>query len=574
MASTLQARLLTQSPDAPKKTWNASRVLVQHGQSLLDRIGGRGKSLLERMDIDDNDSTRLSALDDGEASEPATPHESSVPATPLLNGHFISPRKEDHPTAPPPNASSAALQQRIGNVLNHAVYRNTLLRVNEPIDVRTLQRRVEWTITSSAVEKFGEEMKKKRRRRFWRSAKGGIVSFDALWPPGLDAHTRSFASTSALSPRRSLEPMDKSVPTAPKAMRAPGTPSLKGKERADGPPDDFGRVPRENISPNSGRRRSRSPPSIRRDSRYTNNSRSPIRRPPSRSPPRRRYSSERNFNGRPSRSPSVPRERRIFSTPHRLRPPSRSRSPILNSRHPLEKRRGYSLADRRGSRSPPHVRRKFSPGYNPSPRSRSRYRSRSRPRQRSHSLDSSISQSRRGRQFVDNHHNGGPTLTSTVSPNSHRFPERRMHSPETPSTSYGPPPPPTTASLPPPAPVIPPNPCNNVPGIWFAKVGAPRPIVTKREFVVEPGMAAVWDIPSGSERATQPKLSVQLLCLSTVAVSACSRVFRRKLLGAETEHTFILCCLPRKAGPEPDDIDALFKLDAPSDNPLFQFSIL
>ncbi|KAJ7919954.1 hypothetical protein B0H13DRAFT_2319878 [Mycena leptocephala] len=71
-----------------------------------------------------------------------------------------------------------------------------------------------------------------------------------------------------------------------------------------------------------------------------------------------------------------------------------------------------------------------------------------------------------------------------------------------------------------------PNPCGNVPGLWFVKVGADASKILEVEFVVEPEFAATWDFqhrPSSTSAAqgnpTKSKLSVVLLCLPTAADS-------------------------------------------------------
>ncbi|KAJ7285143.1 hypothetical protein C8J57DRAFT_1497993 [Mycena rebaudengoi] len=68
-----------------------------------------------------------------------------------------------------------------------------------------------------------------------------------------------------------------------------------------------------------------------------------------------------------------------------------------------------------------------------------------------------------------------------------------------------------TAARPPP-----PNPCNNVPGLWFAKLGAERCRILECRFVVEPAFAIDWNLLprlSGTSAPLKPKLSVRLLCL-------------------------------------------------------------
>ncbi|KAJ7914034.1 hypothetical protein B0H13DRAFT_2325758 [Mycena leptocephala] len=72
-----------------------------------------------------------------------------------------------------------------------------------------------------------------------------------------------------------------------------------------------------------------------------------------------------------------------------------------------------------------------------------------------------------------------------------------------------------------------PNPCRNVPGLWFVKVGASASKILEAKFVVDPEFAAAWDLlPTSSstsaahEKSTKAKLCVVLLCLPTAAASA------------------------------------------------------
>ncbi|KAJ6576674.1 hypothetical protein DFH09DRAFT_1149982 [Mycena vulgaris] len=94
---------------------------------------------------------------------------------------------------------------------------------------------------------------------------------------------------------------------------------------------------------------------------------------------------------------------------------------------------------------------------------------------------------------------------------------------------FGPQPPPAaralhSSPLSPPRPPPASNPCNNIPGLWFVKVGADAPQVVECTFVVEPGFAYMWGIqpPDESTAAANPtpnaKLRVVLLCLPTAAV--------------------------------------------------------
>ncbi|KAJ7030346.1 hypothetical protein C8F04DRAFT_731090 [Mycena alexandri] len=87
---------------------------------------------------------------------------------------------------------------------------------------------------------------------------------------------------------------------------------------------------------------------------------------------------------------------------------------------------------------------------------------------------------------------------------------------------FGPPPhsvrPPDSYPAPPPH-----NPCNNVPGLWFVKVGADMTKVVEGQFLVEPEFAAAWGLgPTPSSSSTtpaQPKLRVLLLCLPTQSLN-------------------------------------------------------
>nr|GAT48724.1 predicted protein [Mycena chlorophos] len=560
MSPALQARSLSYATNAengtaswkstPSRQPHASASRLQEPESsgagsLLSRIGGREptRSLLERMNLDDEDS-RLSSLEEGQMREQKTPK------TPLLNGHFISPlRKEENTRSLSPVASTSKetplSTASLKRVLTHAVYHNATLRKGDPaeLDLQSLDAKVEATVTAPAVDKFAEKLLQVReqlnslpadkRAELMRQPTADIASFNSPWPPptmNLDQDSNIAAS----------DRMKKAPPTGPRAMR--DVPTSKGKERA----------------------------------------RSPSPRP--HGLPRRPISVERGaFNGRrifspPRRTPSPARPFRRYS-----RSLSRSRSPTFNSRRPLEKRRfvrsptpdrggyrGRSFSPnprrRHPSRSPPPLRRKFSPGYYDRQRSRSRSRSRSR-RRRSRSLDSSVERPRNGFNPPPRRAGGagGPTPKTspqiparrpsnpnlTQSPISPQFPRANGHShvrgptPQSPvvdavsafskSIHASAPPvrPPSPIPMvvsrsPSPRAAPPTNPCNHVPGIWFAKVGAQHARVNRCNFIIEPGMAAIWCIPSEADlpqriedpETEQPKLCVKLFCLQTAAVAS------------------------------------------------------
>ncbi|KAJ7886982.1 hypothetical protein B0H13DRAFT_2342622 [Mycena leptocephala] len=71
------------------------------------------------------------------------------------------------------------------------------------------------------------------------------------------------------------------------------------------------------------------------------------------------------------------------------------------------------------------------------------------------------------------------------------------------------------------------NPCRNVPGLWFVKVGADASKILEVEFVFEPEFIPGLDPPqtepsasAAQENPAKSKLSVTLLCLRTTAVSS------------------------------------------------------
>ncbi|KAF7336744.1 hypothetical protein MVEN_02109500 [Mycena venus] len=280
------------------------------------------------------------------------------------------------------------------------------------------------------------------------------------------------------------------------------------------------------------RGRSRSPRSRSRPGRADSHTRTRSfnsRRPSgSRSPPpSASYSSGfRSQSSRKSRSRSTaraPSRVRTFSGGNQPPYRSRSRSPLFNSRHAYEKRpfvrspspirgrRDGSLLGRR-SRSPlPRKRKLMHPS--PPPRSRSPFGR----RQTSPSYGPPDSDfPARGR--LPGHHTNGeyvPYSTPSVRSSGRNYED----SPNQLMSPFGPQPPPSSAPArdpsPPPAP---PNPCNNVPGLWLVKVGADSSKIIEGTFVVEPGFAAVWGLPPASTE--KPKLSVVLLCLPTDGLSA------------------------------------------------------
>ncbi|KAJ7773453.1 hypothetical protein B0H16DRAFT_1512403 [Mycena metata] len=244
--------------------------------------------------------------------------------------------------------------------------------------------------------------------------------------------------------------------------------------------------------------------------------RSSSRSPPP--PPSASYSSYSNgFRTRPPQRASRPRSTsrgRTFSD-GKPRPPyhgrSRSRSPAFNTRYGLDKRpfvRSPSPLRGRRSRSPPPRKRKLT-------HHESRSRSRSAPwpgrRPRSPSFGSS--------------HGRGPGRRGFDEDRAYSTPRPRNYAPggyeDSPNQLMSPFGPPSHSARPPDSSPAPPphNPCNNVPGLWFVKVGADATRVVEGRFVVEPEFAAAWGLgpnPSSSSiTPAQPKLQVLLLCLST-----------------------------------------------------------
>ncbi|KAJ7158610.1 hypothetical protein C8R46DRAFT_1109672 [Mycena filopes] len=270
-------------------------------------------------------------------------------------------------------------------------------------------------------------------------------------------------------------------------------------------------------------------------------SRSPriVRRSRSRSRPRPALSPTRSFNSRRphsfSRSPPPPPSASYssYSNGFRPHPPRRaSRSPSTS--------RGRTFSGgkppppyRDRARSPPNPNSRYAPEKrpfvrSPSPIIRGR-RSRSPPprkRKLTHPPGSRspppLGRSARSPSFGSSH-GRGPGRRAFGEDRSFSTPRARIDtrgyegSPNQLRSPFGPPPP---AARPPdlspaPAPV---NPCNNVPGLWFVKVGADAPKVVEGQFFVEPGFAATWGL--GSSSSAQPELRVLLLCLPTQALNA------------------------------------------------------
>ncbi|KAJ6531948.1 hypothetical protein B0H19DRAFT_1189283 [Mycena capillaripes] len=301
------------------------------------------------------------------------------------------------------------------------------------------------------------------------------------------------------------------------------------------------------LSPRA-RSRSRPPRSrsrLRRADSHTRsfNSRRPSFRSVSRSPPpSASYSNgfpPRSFRKSCSRSTGRDLSRgRSFSGKH---PPHRSRSgsQLLDSRHAPEKRpfvrspspvrgrRGGSILERR-SRSPVPTKRKLT--HPSSPRSRSPLRG----NRRSPSYGRDLSP--RGRLPTRNGRDGPYSTPGRNSGRGYEDSPTQLLSP------FGPQPPPSTRAREfSPAPP-PPNPCNNVPGLWFVKVGADTPKVLEGRFVVEPEFAATWGLLPPRSTSTLPeksKLSVVLLCLPTEAVSALSNSLIPTNPTAETMSTAV-----------------------------------
>ncbi|KAK7033254.1 hypothetical protein R3P38DRAFT_2773677 [Favolaschia claudopus] len=292
--------------------------------------------------------------------------------------------------------------------------------------------------------------------------------------------------------------------------------------------------------------RYRSPPHPPRDSKLHSvhsRSRSPARaedtpRPRSRSPasgyaPRnrtwsfsfnsRRMSRSRSpapppySNGRP-RSRSIPRN---HSRGRRASPPSATQFPPpdrLNSRYPpygSEKtarsrsrsrgRRGGSLVPRQ-SRSPNSTTRKrkldrVSPPYSPQ---RQRHRSASYDQRRSE-LDTP-GYRRHSRFGLPNGNGNGEAFESP-----HNHIQGFLNSP----FSFAPPVSNRVIREPSPPP---PKSNNNLPGLWFVKVGAPDIKIVEGTFNIDPEFAVKWGIQSQSVPSStrqKPQLSILLLCLPT-----------------------------------------------------------
>ncbi|KAF7374762.1 hypothetical protein MSAN_00361700 [Mycena sanguinolenta] len=361
-----------------------------------------------------------------------------------------------------------------------------------------------------------------------------------------------------------VETMDKPAPKAPKAMlMPPALPSLKGKEKAV-------EAEENNNGSTSARRASftrislRASPMQNVSEHGSQRARSPLRRVSPSLSQSSFASHKRRVTGDelPSyRHRSPPPSRTNFAPPDRRRSPSRStdysHSPVRSGRRPSPPRPPSHLVHgeppahtrhRSSSRSPPPA--SYSNGFRP----RSYYKSRSRSTERGRAFSggadrefntrhayerkrklrsphshSPYRQRRRSssydpdfptrERFPASHANGKDFLYSTPSIRSSR--RGYDDSPTQLFSSFGPPPSSSIrdSSLPPP----PPNPCNNVPGLWFVKVGANSSTVLEGRFVVEPEFAATWGLlptASASTARPAPKLSVVLLCLTTEAASA------------------------------------------------------
>ncbi|CAK5269316.1 unnamed protein product [Mycena citricolor] len=285
---------------------------------------------------------------------------------------------------------------------------------------------------------------------------------------------------------------------------------------------------------------------------------------------------ERDFGSdrRSVQSLSPQRGRRLEEfDPSRSRPPLRPRSPVRRASP-----NGHYHSARRHSPFPHspliHSPRQHSSGDSRSPQRYSPRRNQSPPweypSRRQYSPQRQTTPSRRRSP------DGGiepmrPSSNGPRSPSPHRTQAGSLLSNLVPShmftagSTVGPSGRGTDAILPPAVPPRPENPCDNVPGLWMVKVGSAWSTLLEVTFQVEPGLAYAWDIPlpwvsltfflafarltpprdedPATRRHRPPKIAVNLLCVSTAALSEMYDNLRDPTPADKANATFALECM-------------------------------
>ncbi|KAJ7261814.1 hypothetical protein B0H12DRAFT_1272523 [Mycena haematopus] len=567
---------LAKSPTQSKLSWNRSSPTSHRVRAAdSDHINRRTSEALAVDNLQPAPNHNSSTTTPKVHETPAIDHPIST-SDPSLSMHAPSNR----------NLPPLSLQARLGRALRSAVFQNAKLR-DPTLDAEKVRSKIDNIVTDTVSEAFGAQMRKVRKEMDASRASNqteevierakdqplnGLENarHDAqnTWSKQRDSQS-VHASTSILPTPPPSEPlpaemMDNSPPKAPKAMLMPPVLperiSLKGKEKAveSTEEDNSGATrirrasytrtslyasPMRIVSSEDGSLRARSPP-----------------RRASPSPSRSSFLSHKRRGEEPHiyRYRSPPRPRTNFSPPDRRRSLTRSpartnhsHSPVRSSRRPSLQRppshfvrrdspartRSFNTDRRPTSRSPPPA-ASYSNGF----RSKLSRKSRSRSTARAVSRGRTFS----GREFNSRHAYEKRPFARSPSPFRGRMDDnvrgRRSRSPNSRKRKLTPPrsrsplrhapshhpdfrnshndSPTHDSSLSPPPP---PNPCNDVPGLWFVKVGADSSKVLEGRFVVEPQLAATWGIlptPTTLTARPTPKLSVVLLCLPTETVSA------------------------------------------------------